>query len=126
MAPINFKFISNNVKGLQSSNKHIKIFQCFKKKIAINEKIFLTRCLRQCRVFILYLRRGLKNIPNLRVSHLRPFALTLYKTFLKNKEFWNLSFFLIFCMIFEEKYFSCYILLTDQISLFHCLYFVRY
>ena len=27
---------------------------------------------------------------------------------------------------FEEKYFSCYILLPDQISLSGCLYFVRY
>ena len=34
-----------------------------------------------------------------------------------------------FCMIFEEKYFSHYILLTDQISLLSlsdCLYFLRY
>ena len=31
-----------------------------------------------------------------------------------------------FCMIFEEKYFSCYILLTDQISLSGCINFVRY
>ena len=30
------------------------------------------------------------------------------------------------CMIFEEKYLSGYILLTDQISLSGCLYFVRY
>ena len=28
----------------------------------------------------------------------------------------------ISCIIFEEKYFSCYILLPDQISLFGCLY----
>ena len=27
---------------------------------------------------------------------------------------------------FREKYFSCYILLTDQISLCDCLYFLRY
>ena len=27
---------------------------------------------------------------------------------------------------FQEKCFSCYILLTDQISLFDCLYFSRY
>ena len=32
----------------------------------------------------------------------------------------------IFCMIFREKYFSCYILLTEQISLYSCLYFLRY
>ena len=29
-------------------------------------------------------------------------------------------------MIFHEKYFSCYILITDQISLSDCLYFLRY
>ena len=29
----------------------------------------------------------------------------------------------ILCMIFEEKYFSCYTLLTDQISLPDYLYF---
>ena len=30
------------------------------------------------------------------------------------------------CMIFQEKCFSCYILITDQISLSDCLYFSRY
>ena len=34
--------------------------------------------------------------------------------------------FKIFCLSFEEKYFPCYILLTDQIPLSGCLYFVRY
>ena len=29
-------------------------------------------------------------------------------------------------MIFQEKCFSCYIILTDQISLYDCLSFVRY
>ena len=29
-------------------------------------------------------------------------------------------------MTFEEKYFSCYILLPDQIPMSGCLYFVRY
>ena len=29
-------------------------------------------------------------------------------------------------MIFKEKCFSCYILLTEQISLPDCLYFLRY
>ena len=29
-------------------------------------------------------------------------------------------------MIFEEKYFSSYILLTDKISLPDCFYFLRY
>ena len=38
----------------------------------------------------------------------------------------NMSPCLIFCLIFEEKYFSRYALLTDHISLCGCLYFVRY
>ena len=29
-------------------------------------------------------------------------------------------------MIFQEKYFSCYILLTNQISWTDCIYFLRY
>ena len=29
-------------------------------------------------------------------------------------------------MIFQENFFSCYILLTDQISLTGCLYFLRF
>ena len=32
----------------------------------------------------------------------------------------------IFCLIFQEKCLSCYILLTDQIPLSDCLYFSRY
>ena len=32
----------------------------------------------------------------------------------------------IFCMIFQQKCFSRYVLLTDQISLSDCLYFLRY
>ena len=31
-----------------------------------------------------------------------------------------------FLYVFREKCFSCYILSTDQISLFGCLYFLRY
>ena len=51
-----------------------------------------------------------------------PLAFTSYRTFLKNKkEVWKQSPCLIFCMIFKEKYFSCYILLTDQILLSGCL-----
>ena len=44
-------------------------------------------------------------------------------------EFWFLGkVFLhyILCIIFQQKRFSCYILLTDQISLSDCLYFLRY
>ena len=57
----------------------------------------------------------------------RPLAFTSYKAFLKNKKrSGTCAPSLIFCMIFEEKYFSRYILLTDQISLSGCLYFVRH
>ena len=31
-----------------------------------------------------------------------------------------------FFMIFKEKSWSCYILLTDQITVYGCLYFVKY
>ena len=44
--------------------------------------------------------------------------------FKRQKGVWNWSLCLIFCMIFEEKYFSCSILLTDQIFLSGSLYFV--
>ena len=39
---------------------------------------------------------------------------------------WLLHNNLIMIMIFPEKYFSCYFLLTDQISLSGCLYFLIY
>ena len=55
----------------------------------------------------------------------RPFGFTSYKGFLKNKKRSKNSLRLIFCMIFEEKYF-CYTLLPDQISMSGCLYFIRY
>ena len=45
--------------------------------------------------------------------------------FKKQKVVWNYSPYLIFYIIFKEKYFSCYILLTDQASLSGCIYFVR-
>ena len=58
-------------------------------------------------------------------TQLRTIAFTLFKAFLKKtKRGLELSPYLIFCMIFEEKYFSCfscYVLLTDRISLFGCL-----
>ena len=31
---------------------------------------------------------------------------------------------LIFCIIFKQKYLSCYVLLIDQVSLSGCLYFI--
>ena len=48
--------------------------------------------------------------------------------FIKWKEVWNQYPCLIFHIIFEENYFSCYILLIDQVSFSGCLYFyfVRY
>ena len=59
----------------------------------------------------------------------RPLAFTSYKAFLKNKKRFGTSKTndcLIYFMIFEEKYFPCYILLLDQVSLSGCFYFVRY
>ena len=46
--------------------------------------------------------------------------------FKKQKEVWNQSPCLIFSIIFEEKYFSSYILLIDQVSSSDCLYIARY
>ena len=57
----------------------------------------------------------------------RPLAFTSLKAFLKNKEAWNLSLCLIFCMTVEEKYFLlhsanwpnfiiCLSLLREQLS----------
>ena len=42
------------------------------------------------------------------------------------KKIWEQFLHHILCMIFQEKCFSCYILLTDKISLPDCLYFLRY
>ena len=50
----------------------------------------------------------------------------ILSSFLKNKEVWNWSPCLIFCIIFEEKHFSCYVILIDQVSLSGYLHFVRY
>ena len=36
--------------------------------------------------------------------------------FKKQRQIWHQSPCVIFCMIFEEKFFFCYILLTDQVS----------
>ena len=46
--------------------------------------------------------------------------------FKKQKAVWNCSPWLIFCITFKEKYFSCYILLTDHVLLSGCFYFLRY
>ena len=51
-------------------------------------------------------------------------SFTSYKAFFKKqKNTWNQSTRLVFCIIFEEKYSSRYILLTDQTSLSDWLYF---
>ena len=62
----------------------------------------------------------------LKLRYLLP-ALTLhtYSFSKKQKEAWNESFCLTFGIIFEEKYFSYRTLLTDQISLSYCFYFLR-
>ena len=57
-------------------------------------------------------------------SVLWPIAFILDKPILEKKRGLELVSCLIFCMVFEEKYLSCYILLTDQISLPDCLYFL--
>ena len=72
--------------------------------------------------FIVYQVESYQNI--MKIS-CRLLAFTSHLFFEENKEVWNQPPCLISCKIFEEKYFSCYILLTDQISL-SCLYFVRY
>ena len=53
-------------------------------------------------------------------------AFTSSKAFLKNRKGSGTSISAFFCKIFQEKYFCCYILLPDQISVSGCLYFVRY
>ena len=48
---------------------------------------------------------------------------------IKQKKAWNWSYYRIFCMISTEKYFFCYIVLTDQgclVVLSGWLYFPRY
>ena len=72
-------------------------------------KIFLLKCL-PVTVAISWLS-FMFNPFDSRLSS-RPLALTSLPHF-----FW---------IVFEGKYFTCYILITDQISLFSCLYFVRY
>ena len=42
------------------------------------------------------------------------------------KMVWDQFLHQILCMTFQEKCFSCYNLLTDQISLSDCLYFLKY
>ena len=46
--------------------------------------------------------------------------------FIFQESFWKQFLHDILQMIFQEKCFSCHVLLTDQISLLDCLYFLRY
>ena len=56
----------------------------------------------------------------------RPLAFTLYEASLETRRGLELAHLAHFCIIFEEKYFSCYIFWTDQISLSDFFYFARY
>ena len=38
---LNFNFLTNNEKGLQSSKKRVKIFACFRNKVAPKGILFL-------------------------------------------------------------------------------------
>ena len=52
-------------------------------------------------------------------------AFTSIKAFLKNKRSGTSLPALFSAWFFEEKYFSCYVILSDQISLSDCLYFMK-
>ena len=54
-------------------------------------------------------------------------CINLIRSFLKKrKQVWDQSPYLIFCIMFKEKYFCSYALLIDQVSLSNCFYFARY
>ena len=75
-------------------------------------------------VFIVWQVEGYRSI--LKPSW-RPLAFTSNWAFLKNKKRSGTSLLAFFSHNFcRKKYFSCYILLIEQISLSGCLYFVRY
>ena len=67
-------------------------------------------------------------LPKYIETKLWPFAFTSFQVFKKKNKMRSAaslptSFFFIF---FEKIYFSCYILLIDQVSLSGCLYFIKY
>ena len=74
-------------------------------------------------VFIVCKGNGYRNILNLSSKRL---VFTLYKAYYELKRGLELASLLIFCMMFEERNFLCYIPLTDQILLSVFIYFVRY
>ena len=82
----------------------------------------------QCNVlYILFLFYAkLRDIKNIETKQQTACIYLIQSICIKQKEIWNQFPCLIFCMIFEEKYFCCYLLLTDQISFCNCRYFMRY
>ena len=75
-------------------------------------------------LFIVYQVEGYQNTLKLRC---RPLGFTSDKAFLKIEKRCGTSLPVsFFAWVLVEKYFSCDILLTDQISLSGCYYFVRY
>ena len=96
-----------------------------KLKISLNQQSEILHLLMKCsEMFSLCAQVEVyQNILKLR----RWLVFTLYKALIwKTKRGLGLVFCFIFCMIFKEKCFSCYILLTDQISFPDYLYFLRY
>ena len=105
---------------------HIVVEKQFQNNFLKNQKSLD----QQCNVFysflLLYFQfEGFRNILK---QSCRPLAFISNKDliFIKHKEVWKQPPCLIFYMGFEEKYLSCYILLTVQISLSGCLYLLIY
>ena len=96
------------------------ILRPFSKKSKLS--IFLEQVLLS--LFLLYAKlRAIQRYWKLASDHL---FFTTYEAFFSKKSDLELVSCFIFCTIFKEKYFSCYILLSDKISLPGCLYFVRF
>ena len=74
--------------------------------------------------FVVCLSGGL--LTYIRTKVLADYLFLPYVVFIKIKKMSGLVSQPNFCMIFEEKYFSRYILLTNQTSLPECLYFLKY
>ena len=96
---------------------------------------------RRCVCFLIKLYRSLKQVvcnlisicfdsPQLTIKtnciNSQAIDLEICSILIFQKRVWEQFLHHILCMIFQEKCFSCYILLTDQISLSDCLYFLRY
>ena len=74
-----------------------------------------------CSLFLLYAK-----LRHLETKLQTTFFYLIISFLKKSIEVWDQSPCFIFCITFQEKYFSCYILLTGQISFSGCLYFVKY